>query len=211
MRVASVAHMRRNAQTKYIAILRAASRLFLKHGYTRTSMDAVAKEADVSKQTVYSYFKNKDELFCRMIEEECARHTPPDSMLEDPSLSMENALFKIGMGFIDMISSPRGLAIHRLVMAEVERHPRVAKLFFDSGPLRMQGLLVRYLMRKAEKGDLVMDDVERAASDFFALVKGRYHLRMQLRVKPLPSQKDIEKHLHETVQVFLKIYGRKNQ
>ncbi|MDX2112400.1 MAG: TetR/AcrR family transcriptional regulator [Alphaproteobacteria bacterium] len=210
MRVGSSALLRRGAQAKYTAILRAASRLFLRHGYTRTSMDAVAKEADVSKQTVYSYFKNKDELFCRMIEEECARHTPPDSMLEDAALSMENALFKIGMGFIDMISSPRGLAIHRLVMAEVERHPRVAKLFYDSGPLQMQGLLVRYLNRQVQLGALVIDDIERAASDFFALVKGRYHLRMQLRVKPLPTSRDIEKHLHDTVQVFLKIYGSKN-
>ncbi|MCE2927278.1 MAG: TetR/AcrR family transcriptional regulator [Rickettsiales bacterium] len=210
MRVVAASHLRRSAQMKYASILRAASRLFLRHGYTRTSMDAVAKEADVSKQTVYSYFKNKDELFQRMIEEECARHTPPDSMLENGSLTMNQALFKIGMGFIDMISSPRGLAIHRLVMAEVERHPRVAKLFYDSGPLVMQGLLVRYLKRQSQLGAVVIDDVERAATDFFALVKGRYHLKMQLKVKPLPTARDIEKHLHETVQVFLKIYGKKS-
>ena len=45
---------------KRAAILDAAEKLFLSQGFTGTSMDAVAKEAGVSKLTVYSHFSDKE-------------------------------------------------------------------------------------------------------------------------------------------------------
>lgn len=44
---------RPKSEEKRIAIRDAATRLFLQGGVTRTSMDAVAREAGVSKQIVY--------------------------------------------------------------------------------------------------------------------------------------------------------------
>lgn len=198
--------VKKQAQQKYHAIVRASVALFLKHGYTRTSMDAVAQAANVSKQTVYSYFKNKDDLFCKMIESECARHSPSDKMLDDPKLKPDDALFCIGRGFIEMISSPRGIAIHRLVMAEAERHPQIAKLFYESGPLRMQALLVHYLEHRGGKF-FTINDVNMAASYFFSLVKGRYHLRMSLKIRPIPSKKELDSHVQDVVKLFNKLYA----
>lgn len=200
-------YLRKNARTKYMAILKSACQQFLKYGYTRTNMEKIAKEAGVSKQTVYSYFTNKDVLFCKMIEAECARHRPANLLLEKYSLRPEDTLYHIGHGFVDMISSPRGIAIHKLVMAEVDRHPHIAQLFYESGPLSMQALLLDYFSKKVELGIFVIDDIEAAASNFYALVKGRYHLRMQLKIKPAPSKKEVDKHIRDVVKVFLKIYG----
>ena len=45
------------------AILSASSRLFRRYGYRRTSMEDIAKETGMSRPSVYSYFKNKDEVF----------------------------------------------------------------------------------------------------------------------------------------------------
>src|SRR5215467_194644 len=44
-------------------ILAAARRVFLERGYTRATMDDVARAADFSKPTLYQYFENKDALF----------------------------------------------------------------------------------------------------------------------------------------------------
>ena len=49
--------------TKQDAILDAASSLFRRYGYRRTSMEDIAKELGVSRPSLYSYFKNKDEVF----------------------------------------------------------------------------------------------------------------------------------------------------
>jgi len=43
-------------------IIVAAKRIFSEKGYSRTTMDDIAKEAELSAGTIYLYFKNKDEL-----------------------------------------------------------------------------------------------------------------------------------------------------
>ncbi|HEY6478067.1 MAG TPA: helix-turn-helix domain-containing protein, partial [Polyangia bacterium] len=45
------------------AIMEAATTLFLRDGYRNTSMDQVAADAAVSKQTVYKQFADKEQLF----------------------------------------------------------------------------------------------------------------------------------------------------
>src|ERR1700685_4220571 len=60
-------------------ILRAATALFLKDGYELTSMEAVAKKADVSKLTIYSHFADKAELFRNVIRMRCDKLAAPES------------------------------------------------------------------------------------------------------------------------------------
>lgn len=51
-------------------IIIAAKRLLGKYGYKRVSMDEIAREAGVTKKTVYSYFKNKEEFLKYFLNEE---------------------------------------------------------------------------------------------------------------------------------------------
>lgn len=55
--------MSETENTKHDAILDAAATLFRRYGYRRTSMEDIAKETGVSRPSLYSYFKNKDEVF----------------------------------------------------------------------------------------------------------------------------------------------------
>ena len=204
---ADAPRLRKNAKQKHAAILKAAGRLFLKHGYTHTSMDAVALAAGVSKQTVYSYFTNKELLFRCMIEELCNLHTPSEAFLADPALLPQEALLKISKGFMDTISSSIGLGVHRLAVAEAPRHPRVAELFYQSGPQKMQNLLERYLERQVALGNFRIDNIECAAAHFFGMLKSWYQMRMLLKLKPQPTKTEIDKHIKHTVEVFYHLYG----
>jgi len=60
---------RPKSEMKAKAIRDAASELFMTDGIERTSMDAIAQAAGVSKQTVYSHFKNKDDLLIQLFED----------------------------------------------------------------------------------------------------------------------------------------------
>lgn len=51
-------------------IIEAARELFTKYGYRKVSMDEIAKEAGVTKKTIYTYFKDKEELYQYFITEE---------------------------------------------------------------------------------------------------------------------------------------------
>src|SRR5262245_14279457 len=48
-------------------IMEAATRAFLRQGYLGTSMDEVAAQAAVSKQTVYKHFSDKKRLFADIV------------------------------------------------------------------------------------------------------------------------------------------------
>jgi AcrR family transcriptional regulator len=56
--------------SKKEAIIEAARELFTKYGYKKVSMDEIASEANVTKKTIYSYFKDKDSMFMYFIDEE---------------------------------------------------------------------------------------------------------------------------------------------
>ena len=49
------------------AIAAAALRLFLRDGYERTSVDAIAAEAGVSKRTIYNRYGDKENLFLSVL------------------------------------------------------------------------------------------------------------------------------------------------
>ena len=50
-------------------VINTARELFTKYGYKKVSMDEIARTSNVTKKTIYSYFKDKDELFRYFIEE----------------------------------------------------------------------------------------------------------------------------------------------
>jgi AcrR family transcriptional regulator len=54
---------------RYKRAIRTAEELFKKLGFRAVTMELVAREANVAKATLYSYFKNKDELYLAV----CAR------------------------------------------------------------------------------------------------------------------------------------------
>jgi len=62
------------------AILDAARRLFVAHGFANTSIDAIAEQAGVAKGAVYHHFDSKEQIFHRVFEEmtgDLASRIPP--------------------------------------------------------------------------------------------------------------------------------------
>ena len=65
----SAQRRQREREKRYQTIFKAAERLFAKQGYHKTSMEQIADRAEVSVGTVYFYFKNKEDLLVRLIDE----------------------------------------------------------------------------------------------------------------------------------------------
>src|SRR4030081_1871330 len=64
---------RKKARTRRV-IADAAARLFAERGYEQVAVSDVAREADVSEQTVYNYFQTKEQL----VTDRDQPHRPPD-------------------------------------------------------------------------------------------------------------------------------------
>lgn len=52
------------------AIFEAARRRFLRFGAPKTTMDEVAREAGCSRTTLYAHFRNKEDLYARLLEQD---------------------------------------------------------------------------------------------------------------------------------------------
>ena len=59
--------MRRKMEVTRQRIIDAAYECFWRAGYNRTSLDTIAERADVTKRTLYSYFRSKDDLLAAVM------------------------------------------------------------------------------------------------------------------------------------------------
>jgi AcrR family transcriptional regulator len=51
------------AKERQEEIIRAAAKRFSRHGFTKTTLDEIARDVRIGKPTIYHYFKSKDDLF----------------------------------------------------------------------------------------------------------------------------------------------------
>jgi TetR/AcrR family transcriptional repressor of mexJK operon len=77
-------------------------------------MDLIAKHANVSKQTVYSHFGNKAELFAASIKQKCDSYQMTQVSLEH-STEPADVLFILAKRFVAMLTSKEALAVHKYV------------------------------------------------------------------------------------------------
>ncbi|HHP7231148.1 MAG TPA: TetR/AcrR family transcriptional regulator [Xenococcaceae cyanobacterium] len=120
----------RRFASKAKQILHGALPEFLKHGYTRTSMDKVAKSAGVSKQTLYSYYNDKNGLFTALIEEIAAERFQLVG-LQPLAGEPQQVLTELAYRYLDSISDRDNLNFMRLIIAESEQRPDLSRLFLS--------------------------------------------------------------------------------
>jgi AcrR family transcriptional regulator len=78
------------------AILKAATAVFLRYGFKKTSMDDVAQAAGVSRQGLYLYFDKKDVLFREALQYLVSYYvSTARSVAEDGNLSLRDRLLGV--------------------------------------------------------------------------------------------------------------------
>jgi AcrR family transcriptional regulator len=193
--------------SKPAQILAAAKIIFMEQGFGAASMDAIAREAGVSKATLYSHFAGKEQLFAAMVTAECRAHAISLSEPIIDRLDVTDALYQLGRAYVSLTLSPTALAIYRVVVAEVPRLPNLGRIFFESGPALVRQRLTGYLQSAAARGLLRIAEPAVAAEHFIGMVHTRYHLRALLQVGPGPSEREVEQHVRTVVALFCRAYA----
>lgn len=193
---------------KRAAILTAAKRLFPEYGFEGTSMDAIAAAAGVSKLTVYSHFKDKDSLFVEAVRVRCVEQMPPELFEMESTGSVRQQLQSIASAFFALVISDEAISLHRLLTAGTGSSEKLAQMFWEAGPQVVQEGFARFLEREVAAGHLDVPDLQRAASQFFCLLKGELHARMLCGCCAESITPDvIDGHIDATVDMFLRAYG----
>ncbi len=188
-------------------IVAAARNLFLQQGYELTSMEAVAKLADVSKLTIYRHFDNKADLFREVIREGCERQVAPDNFSNYAGQPPEQALLQLGVSLVKLIFNPESLRLLRIIQAEALHHPQIVQVFYQAGPQRVKSAFAELLQVWVAQVRLAVADIPRACEQFFSLLKGEAHLKALLHQDAGLNDAEMAEHVHACVRLFLAGYG----
>lgn len=198
--------LRSKSEEKRQGILAAAIEIFCAKGFTKASMDSIAKAADVSKQTVYSHFGNKDELFVASISQRCNEFRI-SALPKDVLLEPKVALLTFAESFIQLLLSDEGMAIHRVCISESQSNPKVSQLFYAAGPEQVIKQIAQLLASYNEQGLLKINDTQLAAIQFLSLIKGEAAMRREYNTELQINANDIESYLKSSVELYLRGYG----
>lgn len=201
---------RPKSKEKRRLILESAASMFLLHGYERASMDSVAKESGVSKQTVYSHFKNKDALFCAVIESKCAFYQVDQSSIYQYDAALEDVLTTVGIKFLQLLSDKEVILMYNAVLGEAKNTPHVAQLFYDAGPVHSIKL-IQHLLQNHPDALLSVETAFEYAIDFFNLLKGEFHMRSLLHLPYKLNDETIEYKALRTAQKLVLMIEHERQ
>jgi TetR/AcrR family transcriptional regulator of autoinduction and epiphytic fitness len=187
-------------------ILEAATELFLKVGYEQASIDAILVQSGGSKSTLYAYFPTKQDLFRSVIDTVVDNADVGGAL--DISMNARAVLTEFAVGRQRVVLSPRHRAVVGLVIAERERFPDLAAIYWERGPQKSARLLATYLEALKHREILAIDDAEEAA-EFFVGMVFQHWLKQSLYVNlPPPSEAALRARAERVVARFWAAYRR---
>jgi len=182
-----------------------ASRVFLAQGFDAASMGAIAREAGVSKGTLYVYFKSKEELFEAIVEEQ-RRQQAEEIFTFDREAPIEAELRRVGLGLARFLCRPGRVSPLRTVIAIADRMPEVGAKFYQSGPATGIARLKAYLEGKVASGILNPHDCEVAAAQFMDACLSTIFKPVLFNFAGPPEDARIEHVVDMAVRAFLAAY-----
>ncbi|WP_420563590.1 TetR/AcrR family transcriptional regulator [Thalassobaculum sp.] len=186
-------------------ILNAAAAAFMEHGFGPASVDLIARNAGVSKATVYTRFASKEAMFEAVVERE-RRRRHLDDVLTDSHPDFETRLRAWAAGMVRVFTDPITTKVYRMVVAESPRFPELGRAFYRSAPMATRECLARQLELHGAEAGLAIDDPMQAAADFIGLLRGDLQLRVLLDVEHQPDANRIDAVVDHAVRLFLRAY-----
>jgi AcrR family transcriptional regulator len=198
----------RQDNAKRRQILDGARRAFLANGFDAASMNEIAREAGVSKGTLYVYFKSKEELFEAIVEAQC-RQQGKEIFTFDPAADIECELKRLGRAFSRFLARPGGVSELRTVIAIADRMPELGDRFYLSGPALGIESLKTYLEEKVAAGLLEPHDCEVAAAQFIDACVSTTFKPMLFNHAGAPSDERVAHVVDMAVRAFLAAYRKR--
>jgi len=198
------------SERKREAIVQAAVRLFLRDGFERTSVDAIAYEAGVSKRTIYNHYGDKENLFLSVIGDAYDALLAAFGQLIDQHLTdvsgdavEENIIaFACDAALTAARSSDRA-AVLRLMMSEAPHFPELRVL--QQRPRGIRWAIAERLTGLAARGLLELSEPEEAADHLFSLTMGSVNNRSLFGAWPLADD-EIKRMAASGARAFLRAY-----
>lgn len=198
-------------EAKRRKVIEVARNLFMQHGFQSVSLGRIAREAGVSRTTIYNQFVDKQGLLAE-IADDTTHLVAPDLMSAEElgDRPIGDVLVRVGRSLMEYLEQDLVLHAHRTLALEAERQPEFARTFFEYGPLRVRKALSELLSEAVSQDQLKIDDTDEAARFLISLWKGEYYMELQFNVTDPRSDDERADHVEKTTALFLRAYRPEN-
>jgi TetR/AcrR family transcriptional repressor of mexJK operon len=184
-------------------IAKVAKNLFVSKGYEGVSVDEIAREANVSKPTIYAHFGSKEALFLSILDAWCATISAPLVGQGASDRPIEEVLRAHARTYTRLIFDPSVLDMNRLLIAEARRVPDTARRYYEVGPNSAYKAIASFLQERISTGEIDCSDCYEAARAYAAILLASTRLRMQLIVDEKPDWDEIDRRSDFVIGIFL--------
>jgi AcrR family transcriptional regulator len=197
----------RQDSAKRRQIMEGARTVFLAQGFDGASMGEIARQAGVSKGTLYVYFDSKEALFEAIAEEECRAQAEQVFALDSDDNDVEAVLTRLGCAYVRFLCRPSAQSPLRTVISISERMPAIGKQFYEAGPATGIARLSRYLEDQVAGDFLAIPDIEVAAAQFLDSCQSTMFKPLIFNFGGPPTEERINHVVGIAVRTFLAAYA----
>lgn len=153
------------------SIVAAARQLFFEKGISATGMEAVARVAGISKQTLYARFASKEALYQAVVDDLLNQWRERQGPLLDLSGTLEGALCRHSVKTLETATREGSALLTRFLHVEAGQNPELARAII--GPVRARGIADIATILDAFCGEESPDERRAAAEHYFTLLIGK--------------------------------------
>lgn len=181
----------------------------LVEGGERLTMNAVARRANCSKETLYKWFGDRDGMLAATVAWQASRVRAGayDATRLDVA-ALRDSLERFAASWLRVISSETSIALNRVAIAQAAMPgSSLGRIVLENGRFAIGTRLKPLLEAGRSAGLLAFDDTENAFRTFFGLVGRDVQIRVLLGDALVMSDADISRDAAAATRQFLVLYG----
>lgn len=116
---------------------------------------------------------------------------------------------EIGKAYLNVVLSPAGMALYRVIAGEAPRFPELGRRFYLAGPDAVVSSTARQLSKAVQAGEIDVHEtgVDAAASLFISMVRGHAQMEAITHPETRPSAAQVDHWVQLAVSTFLKAFS----
>ena len=194
---------RRRKEERPAEILAAALKMFSDKGFAATKLDVVAKEAGISKGTLYLYFESKEALFKAVVTEfVLPQIEKAEEQAEQFTGSIKDLMFSLLEQWRINVLETELSGIPKMMIAEASNFPELATFYLENVIQRARKFVASLITLGIERGEFRECNSDYAARLFFSSMV--FSAIWQNSLAPYDDNYDIKEYLNFHLDVFLR-------
>lgn len=205
--VTTTSRKRRNIEATRRRLLDCAQSLFLEKGFNATSINNIVERAGCSKETVYRYFRSKQEILSAISEIEHRNFLETLEAFPAEIPDPRQGLLNLAEVLMTQLLSPGRVALHGMMAVEAAEHPELGRTFYDSYTRKGYEHVEDFLRLLQQQGELRPLDTGHLAEYFVGMLLHKVSIERQCNVIPVMTARKIREHAGRVVEDFIAAFG----